>query len=319
METEAGDSTTAKPSDDETELKVGATTGSPTKNCEPPAAIKEVTPDRKSTDTTDDNDKNDVEDKDKTKDPAPTNTSVQTTIPVYSKPRLPPAALCPVQDPQGKEYTRALVNTGTRCGATLSWLVGPSGKFVYDYPLMQKMRNNAVRAREDYKVDRVMVMRDPKLDQVWEELTGKRDKDGNKQKRLRNVLVHIPDNINRDPVSFRKQLRQLYIAHYNAPSVQAQMFGNNTLAYDGGDLTPTKDLPYISDFFTVKHTLDLLEYAFSGSKTREEIADDETLLAYYFPEKMFDKVRESIRITMARRQGHSESATDDGPTFDSMS
>jgi hypothetical protein len=94
------------------------------------------------------------------------------------------------------------------------------------------------------------------------------------------------------------------------------MFGQNTLAYYAGDLTPKDAKPCLSDYLTIKHTIDALEVAFSD-RSREDIVSNDSLLVYYFPEKVFNTVRES-ESERHKMQSHAYMTFEDGPTFDDV-
>ena len=64
------------------------------------------------------------------------------------------------------------------------------------------------------------------------------------------------------------------------------------MAYDAGDLSvKMKVKPYLSDYLTIKHTLQALEYLYGDEKSTDEMVQDDGLLSFFFPRERFDAVR----------------------------
>lgn len=191
------------------------------------------------------------------------------------------------------------------------------GNPAYMWALLEMIRGDMVKARINFKVDRCMVRRDPAdPTKILKKETTKRNNRGEVRTILWNIMVNIPDRTNEDRAKFRASWRSLFVRLYNSNMNQAKLYGQNTLAYDAGDLTPNGQnakLPYLSDYLTIKHTIDVLEYAFSQTKTRDEIVADDVLLKYYFPANMLDMVRDNEAQYKARNQNFGDWG--DTPTF----
>lgn len=243
----------------------------------------------------------------------------QKKLPVYSKPKISSLALSPKAKPSGKEFTRAVVTVGCICGTSLLWFETASGLPAFCWTIIKMIREDYDTSRTKYRVDRAVVRRKPDdINSIWSH-PGKRDAEGNQKKTLWNMLLNLPESPEQDGEAFRKQWRTLFVKLFNGRKNQAALFGANTLAYDAGDLTPRdkNKKPYLSDYLTIKHTLEVLEYAYSRTKTRTDIVRDDEILGYYFPRDRFQAVREfAASYKRDPEDDGQEGDEDDGLTFD---
>lgn len=244
-------------------------------------------------------------------------TPSQMKLPIYSKPKLSSILLQSKHQPDSAEYTRAVVAVGLRCGASILWFENHNGQPSYVWPILQDIRQDPDMARIRYKVDLTLVRRDSSdINKIWQTVR-KRDSQGNTKRTLFNLFLHFPDTVNEDGPAFRRKWIELFVRLYNSPSTQTKLFGTNTLAYNAGDLTPqNSQLQYLSDYFTIKHTLNALEYAYKD-KTRQEIVADNSILQYYFPSDQFDNVRKYETEAQARTANYT-SFDNSNLTFDSI-
>ena len=137
------------------------------------------------------------------------------------------------------------------------------------------------------------------------------------KKFLQNVFIHFPDSPKEREPEFRPNWGRFMAQVYNSPACQSHLYGNNTLAYYAGDLTPRRDgaeNPYLSDYLTIKNTIDALESAYS-TKTREEILNDDSILVHFFPKEKLERVRDE---ESRRTNRHVYRDFQDGPSWDAM-
>ncbi len=242
---------------------------------------------------------------------------VQTRMPVYTKKKIDCVLSPRSNKPESKNHTRAVCVLGLRCGTQLAW-IEQNGKPAYVWPMLSRCKDDPNGARQNWKIDLAMVKRDPKdMNKIQEFMTTKRSSLGEAKRTLQNLFIRFPEGDSEKGPEFRNKWGHLIAKVYNWPEHQTKLYGANTLAYFAGDLTPRNhgtNLPYLSDYLTIKHTIDALEFAYN-EKTREEIVGDDLLLGYYFPVKKLPEVRESEN---GRRPSHSYMADQDMPTFDSM-
>ena len=247
----------------------------------------------------------------------------QKKLPVYAKAKPSVIPLTSTVKPRTKQETRQVVTIGLRCGATLLWIANLYGEPAFWWHILKDFRANMTMALEKYRVDRVVVRRfADKPTQIWEK-KGKRDSDGNEKKQLWNMCLSLP-NLEEDHEDFRAKWRTLFVKLFNHPSYRTRTpYGSNQYAYDAGDLTPrgeNTELPFLSDYLTIKHTVDVMEYGFGSSgKSRQELVDDDNLLQYYFPKKQFETVRECVKSYAQYNENYSM-PTEPVPdiTFDSI-
>jgi hypothetical protein len=216
----------------------------------------------------------------------PAKTTRTGTLPVFSKPKLGTVA-SPRKNPSDNSETRALCISGTFDGCSLAWIEGKDQTPVYNLPMASFLREDETRSRSNYKVDLQKVRRNPTENKVWE-FPPKRE-GGNKA--LFNMMIHIPDSVEEDSFKFRNKWGPLLVKLHNQPRFTNQLYGSNNLAFYAGDLTPTSGKkPYLSDYLTFKHTLQVMQYAFSD-QTVDDIVAQDMLMKYYFPVDKIDEVR----------------------------
>lgn len=241
----------------------------------------------------------------------------QAKLPVYSK-KKPEMILSPKAMPTDRSQTRAVCTIGLRCGANLLWME-ENGKPAYVWPILQHCKNDPNAARVNWKIDYAGVKRDPKdPSRIYEFLTNKRDGSGTVRRKLQNLFIRFPEGDKETGPEFRKKWGELMVQVYNSPAIQHELFGPNTLAYYAGDLTPKgedAEAPYLSDFLTLKNTIDALEIAYGKDRTRDDIVNDNLLLGYYFPKKLVQELRDSEN---SRRPSHAYMAIQELPTFDNL-
>jgi hypothetical protein len=221
---------------------------------------------------------------DEPKQPAKANKT--GTLPVFSKPKLGTVA-SPRKNPDNNTDTRALCISGTSDGCSLAWIEGKDQLPSFNFPMASYLRDDPNRSRAKFKVDLQQVRRDPTENKVWEfppkKLGG--------SKVLFNIMIHVPDSVNEDGPKFRNKWGPLLVSLHNMPRFIKELYGENNHAYFAGDLTPTSGKkPYLSDYFTFKHTLLIMQYAYSNSKMDDLVAED-TVMKYYFPVNKIEEVR----------------------------
>lgn len=250
---------------------------------------------------------------------------VQATLPVYAKRKVNSRTIVsPMKQPAGAQFTRAISTISCRCGTNLMFIQTNDGKPTYCYPIVERIKNDPEYGRNKWKVDFTTVQRNP--DDMNEVLnfgtpTKKRGHDGDMvvstSKKLQNIFGRFPENDQEKTYEFRKRWGEMMANVFNAPFNQEKIYGTtNKLAYFAGDLTPNDpkaERPFLSNYLTIKHTIDALEVAYGDAKTREEILADDLLLGYYFPKKVFKQVRESE--TRRENQKNAYSSFDDVPTW----
>lgn len=239
----------------------------------------------------------------------------QAKLPVYCK-QKPSMILSPKALPTDRSHTRAVCTIGLRCGANLFW-IETDGKPAYVWPLIKHCKDDPNAARVNWKIDYCGVKRDPKDPaRIYEYLSSKRDGSGSMKRILQNVFIRFPEGESEHGVEFRKKWGELMVQVFNSPGIQKDLYGPNTLAYYAGDLTPkgeNAETPYLSDFLTLKNTIDALEIAYGRERSRDDIVNDDLLLSYYFPKKRVEELRENENN---RRPSHAYMAMQDFPTFD---
>jgi hypothetical protein len=238
----------------------------------------------------------------------------QALLPVFSKPKVKLLVLRPANRPTGKAFTRAVTTLACRCGANI-FKITFNGKPAYCFPMVQQVNNDANMAAVNWKIDTTKVQRDPKDHNKVLEFLGKKDSDGKQKRSLQNLFIRFPEGEDERTPEWRKKWGELAVSIYNSGPVQSACYGNNTLAYYAGDLSPrdeTADRPYLSDFLTIKHTLEALQVAFSA-RSREDLLKDNSLLAHFFPQERFEEVR---NFEQARENAHAYVTFENGPTFD---
>lgn len=230
----------------------------------------------------------------------------QAQLPVYAKRKVNSSIiLSPKKLPSAKEFTRAISTLQCRCGTNVMMIQTASGQPTYCNPIIQKANTDPTYARNVWKVDFTGVLRNPDdMDAVKEFPSQTRQRGGaNDKKVLQNLLLRFPEDDKEKTLAFREKWGEVMVRTFNSPAVQQNIFGTNKKAYYAGDLTPKNPeskKPYLSDYLTIKHTLDALEVAFGANKNRAEILADDMLLGYYFPRDTLSKVRESEKIRANR-------------------
>jgi hypothetical protein len=239
----------------------------------------------------------------KTKTDTKDTKTVKTgTLPVFSKPKLGTVA-SPRRKPDNKNQTRALCISSTQDGCSLAWIEGPDGTPAYNFPMASFLREDANRSRSKYKVDLAKVRRDPMdMNKVWE-FPPKREGGSIS---LFSTMIHIPDSANEDGPEFRNKWGPLLVDLHNMKRFLHKIYGSNNLAFFAGDLTPTSGKkPYLSDYFTIKHTLEVIHYAFSD-QTMDGILAQDTLMQYYFPKEKIEEVREYYKDRIKPRNENND-------------
>ena len=201
---------------------------------------------------------------------APLRAARQGTIPAYKtdKVRIPPlfkVANKPVEIGCTKAVSTIMCCDGSSI-AMVTQLSSERSNFgsgpAFIWPLVQKLRGDLDEARNKYKTDLTMVRRDPDdPSRIWSRT--KRGNDGTTKTTLWNLMIHFPEKVGENQRNFCDQWRTMFVRLLNGAYCQSKFRGENTMAYDAGDLSvKMKVKPYLSDYLTIKHTLQALEYLY---------------------------------------------------------
>ena len=247
----------------------------------------------------------------------------QATLPVFTKPKIQPSIIPKITKSPDKEHTRSVWTLQMRCGTNICGILMLDGKPAYAWPLLEKIRESPDFAVQNWKIDHASVRRNPRdPNEVMEyHYTVKKGNKGeasspSTRKSLQNIFIRFPEDDFERSAEFRNKWGSMVASIYNSPVTQSKLFGQNTLAFYGGDLTPEHDRPYLSDYLTIKHTIDALEIAFSN-RSRQEIVNDDSILVYYFPKNMIKIVRES-EASRQKSVTHAYMTFEEGPTFNNF-
>ena len=219
----------------------------------------------------------------------------QTTLPMRKKtvttPKVRSFNSSPRRvKPPDNAHTRALTVTQTLDGTLIADIQTVDGKLCFFKPFSDYLTDDLDRAKKEHSVHAVMVARDPSssTEVLKEEST---TKGGKLLTKLKPLIVNLNDGNQTCPEYAAKWGEHLVKLH-NSPKFQKPLFGNRNLAFFAGDLTPRKsDKPYLSDFFTIRHTLNLIKMSYAGQDLTEMLQNND-LIYFYFPEEMWTDVQE---------------------------
>ena len=210
------------------------------------------------------------------------------TLPQPKKPKLLSKPKLHNTKPPDQTCTRAVTVTGLRDGSTIADITLLNGEFAFTKPFFDYFRDDADNARRRHGVDAQLVARDPKSPTtVWKIVNYTR---GREVTKLKEYLIHVPDGKEDD--TFRSKWGKHIVMLHNQPRFLRHLFGTRNHAYFAGDLTPEgTEKPFMSQYLTIRHTIQMMQYTFSDKKIEDLLAND-AIMGRFFPADMFDRVRE---------------------------
>ncbi len=214
--------------------------------------------------------------------------------PLKKKPKVVPVAFSSTprkfKSPD-KQTTRAITVVQTRDGCLLAEISTTEGKPCYNKHLTDFVNEDPHRAASEHAINATSVARH-KLDpnDVWKEVVQYR---GREITKMRNLYININFRGNKSK-EYRNNWGLHMVQLHNSPKFQKQLFGNNNRAFYAGDLTPTSDdPPYLSEFLTIRNTINIIGSSFD--RALGELIASDAVLEQYFPRSMFQQVREFYR------------------------